>query len=247
MPSFTEDHFSAHAQDYAKYRPTYPQSLFSYLAEAAPSQKLAWDVATGNGQAALKLAAYFSEVCASDASGEQIAHAPAHSKVRYVQAPAEAAPLEASSVDLVTVAQAAHWFDLDTFYSEVRRVLRPNGILAMWCYGLADIEPEIDAMVLAFYEKKVGPFWPEKRGHIDDSYANLPFPFEEHVMPRFEMRCTWSALDFLDYLRTWSAVKRFQADHRTDPVDNLQDELVKRWGNTPRTVRWPLVFKTARV
>lgn len=119
------DHFSQLAHDYARYRPQYPADLFEYLASLAPARRLAWDCGAGNGQAALQLAQYFDRVYATDASPEQIDHAYQHEKIEYRVEQAERASLASGSVDLVTVAVAVHWFDLDVFYQEVRRVLKP--------------------------------------------------------------------------------------------------------------------------
>jgi hypothetical protein len=57
-----EDHFSSHSQQYAQYRPKYPDELYTYLASLAPARSLAWNCGTGNGQAALGLAKHFDVV-----------------------------------------------------------------------------------------------------------------------------------------------------------------------------------------
>jgi SAM-dependent methyltransferase len=149
-------------------------------------------------------------------------------------------------VDLITVAQAAHWFDLDAFYREAERVLKPSGVLALWCYGLAHVTPEIDSLVETFFSKTVGPYWPDKRRHIDNDYATLAFPYKQLATPRFEMELTWTADQCLDYLKTWSAVKRYEADRGINPVDALCGPLSAAWGEQPRTVTWPLTLKAAR-
>ena len=74
------DHFSAHAQNYARFRPTYPTELFAWLASQSPGHRLAWDCGTGNGQAALGLADHFVHVHATDLSPQQLAQARALAK-----------------------------------------------------------------------------------------------------------------------------------------------------------------------
>ncbi len=110
-----EDHLSQQAHDYARHRPHYPRELFTYLATIAPSHRLAWDCGTGNGQAARALAEHFNRVVATDASSDQLAQAIRHGRIEYRIERAEDVSLEASSVDLVTVAIAVHWFDLAPF------------------------------------------------------------------------------------------------------------------------------------
>src|SRR5574339_1232447 len=146
-----EDHFSGHSDQYAQSRPHYPDEIYAYLASIAPGRSLAWDCGTGNGQAAMGLARYFDRVYATDASAEQILYAHSHDKVEYHVAPAEHVSLEDSSVDLVTVAVAIHWFNFDEFYREVKRVLEPNGVLAAWTYSLTEISPEIDPLIHKYY------------------------------------------------------------------------------------------------
>jgi ubiquinone/menaquinone biosynthesis C-methylase UbiE len=152
-----KDHFSGQAADYAKYRPDYPRELFAYLASLTPTRQWAWDCGTGNGQAAVGLAAFFDRVVATDASEKQILNAERNARIDYRVAPAGRSDLDSSSIDLVTVAQALHWFDLDAFYIEAKRVLKPRGALAAWCYNLLEIAPEIDAIVNRFYHEIVGP------------------------------------------------------------------------------------------
>lgn len=242
-----KDHFSSHATDYAKYRPRYPASLFEYLASLTTEHDRAWDCATGNGQAALSLASFFAQVIATDASQSQLDSAPRHEKINYRLATAEEehTDIENGSVDLVTVAQALHWFELDAFYAEVKRVLKPAGVLAVWAYNLLEIEPEIDTKVNEFYGATVGPFWPPERHLIEDGYRSLPFPFRELDSPPVEMEAGWSLFDLVGYLRTWSATNRFVAARGFDPVTALADELLTVWDapHEEKQVRWPLSLR----
>ena len=146
MNSAFKDHFSSQATDYARFRPNYPAELFAWLAGIAPSRDTAWDCGTGSGQAAIGLAAHFARVFATDPSRKQLEHAEPHPRIDYRLAPAEVRLLDTASIDLVTVAQAIHWFDLDKFYAEAKRVLKPGGIIAAWTYTLLDVEAGVDTL-----------------------------------------------------------------------------------------------------
>lgn len=235
-----KDHFSTQAATYAKARPAYPPALFAELARLAPGRALAWDAGTGNGQAAVALAAQFERVVATEPSAAQLAQAAQHPRVTYHQSAETAPMLGAASVDLVTVAQAAHWFDRPKFYAEVKRVLRPGGVVALWTYGLCEISPEIDALVHRFYNGPIGPYWPAEQHHPETGYHELDFAFVEHPFPAAAMELTWSCTEFTAYLRTWSAVARFSKDRGFDPVLELEAELKPLWDDRSRKVSWPL-------
>ena len=247
MPAF-RDHFSGHAGDYAQFRPSYPAALFDWLADAAPARGVAWDCATGSGQAACALAERFERVEASDASAEQIAAARRHPRVRYHVAPAHESSLDGASVDLITVAQALHWFDVEAFWTEARRVLRPDGLVAAWCYELFVVSPEVDGVVDRLYTELVGADWPPQRRHIEAGYATLSFPWRPVEAPAFEMRCDWDLTQTLGYLRTWSAVRRHLARTGVDAVDRVAGDLTEAWGErgSVRAVRWPLRLRAGR-
>lgn len=242
-----KDHFSTQAAIYAQARPTYPAAWFTELARLAPGHELAWDAGAGNGQASTGLAAHFAQVIATEPSAAQLAEAAPHPKVNYHQS-AETAPMIADgSVDLVTVAQAVHWFDRPKFYNEVRRVLRPGGVLVLWAYELGRISPEIDATVLRFYQGPINTYWPPERSHIETGYRELEFPFTEIALPKAAMELDWTLAQLASYLRTWSAVVRFSKDQGFDPVTDLEKELAPIWGEGARRVTWPLVGRIGRV
>jgi SAM-dependent methyltransferase len=240
-----KDHFSSASDRYAAYRPDYPAALFTWLASQCVERDTAWDCATGSGQAALGLAPHFCEVVATDASAEQIRHAEAHPAIDYRVAPAEASGLAEHSIDLVTVAQAAHWFDLPRFYAEASRVLKPGGVLALWGYGRMVLPGDLDAPFLRFYGETVGPWWPPERALIDDAYRSLDFPFAEIEAPVFFIEVEWSLHRLMDYLSTWSAVKRYQTARGHDPLPALMAELAPLWGDpdTTRRLQWPLFLR----
>ncbi len=242
-----KDHFSTQAAVYAQSRPTYPAAWFAELARLTPGHDLAWDAGAGNGQASVGLAAQFAQVIATEPSAAQLAEATAHPKVKYLQS-AETAPMIADgTVDLVTVAQAVHWFDRPKFYTEVKRVLRPGGVVALWAYELGIISPEIDAAVRRFYKGAIKDYWPAERVHIETAYRDFEFPFRELPWPKAEMQLDWTLANLAAYLRSWSAVVRYRKERGIDPVEELERELAPIWGAGARRVTWPLVGRLGRV
>jgi SAM-dependent methyltransferase len=244
--SSSTDHFSTLADAYARGRPHYPDELFGYLSSVCRRHELAWDCATGTGQAAIPLTRHFNRVVATDASGAMLAQAPAGRNVEYRVAPAESSGLAADSVDLVTVAQALHWFDVESFYREANRVLAPGGVLAVWTYGRQTVEGEpLTDMLQEFYTDVVGPFWAPARRHVESGYRTLPFPYSELSPPAFTMEERWTLDELLGYLGTWSATGSFRRARHRDPVEELARRLAPAWGqpSVPRTVRWPLCLR----
>ncbi|HEY9525997.1 MAG TPA: class I SAM-dependent methyltransferase [Anaerolineales bacterium] len=243
-----EDHFSGHSEKYAQSRPNYPDEIYAYLASIAPANSLAWDCGTGSGQAALGLAKHFDNVYATDASAEQISHAYPHEKVTYQAEPAEHVSLRDSSVDLTTVAVAIHWFNFDEFYREVKRVLKPGGILAAWTYSLTEISPAIDVLIQQYYGEILKGYWPERIHYLEEKYETLPFPFAEIIPPLFTMEISWNLIQFAGFLDSWSATQRYRAQKGQHPLELIWDKLLAAWGDekVTRLVRWPLYFRIGR-
>jgi SAM-dependent methyltransferase len=243
------DHFSRLAPAYASCRPGYPDLLFTYLAGLLDRHELAWDCAAGSGQATLPLARRFQRVLATDASAAMLDQAPRHPKIEYRVATAEKSGLSPGTADLVVVAQALHWLDLDRFYPEAARVLIPGGVLAVWTYGSQYLdEPAIDQLLQQFYTDVVGPYWPGERRHVEAGYRTLSFPFPELEPESFAMEEKWNLSQLLGYLRTWSATQRFRESQGRDPVEQLGLEIEPLWGTptSTRTIRWPLSVRVGR-
>lgn len=240
--------FSTQASAYAQFRPTYPPALFEYLASLAPDHALAWDCATGNGQSAISLAAFFNRVVASDASPNQIAEARAFPKVSYVLSRAEQVPLTGGSIGLITVSQALHWFELDAFYDEVHRLLKPGGVLAVWCYDSIEIAPEINRVFRLLMYDITGPYWSPRRQLVNEHYRSIPFPFQEIDPPDFSIEVNWDLAHMEGYIESWSATQKYKEVIGSHPLDVVRKDLASAWGDPEKVypVRWPLYFRIGR-
>ncbi len=242
-----KDYFSHHASQYAQYRPTYPPELFSYLATLTSEHDLAWDCATGNGQVALGLTPYFQQIQATDASQQQLEHGVRHSQIIYRVATAEHPPFADRSIDLITVAQAVHWFQLEVFYAAVQRVLKLGGAIALWGYGFCELptaNPAIAPLLAAFYQE-VEPFWPPEWHMLNQQYRTITFPFPEHAPPPLTMQAKWSAEQLLGYLATWSATQRWLAQTGNQGFAEFGQLIQSAWGDRDQLqpVRWPLFLR----
>lgn len=243
-----KDLFSIQATDYAKFRPRYPDALFTYLASLTPAHESAWDCGTGNGQAAVELAKFYDKVIATDPSEKQLASAEKNPKVTYTQGSAEKTPFQEHSMDLVTVAQAFHWFKHEEFFAEVRRVLKPSGVVAIWSYNLCEITPEIDRVVHVLYADILGPYWEKERKLVEEGYKNCIFPVNALTPPRFEMTAEWGFEHLIGYLGTWSSLQTFIKKNGVNPLEDLAPRLQQAWaGAKTHTVRWELSLRVGRV
>ena len=239
-----KDHFSKQASDYAKFRPRYPRAMFEYLGSIAPGRELAWDCATGNGQAAVELAKVFRSVIATDASESQIANAEPARGVEYRVASAAQSNLPSASFDLVLVAQALHWLNHDRFYPEVRRVLKQSGVFAASAYNHLEIDQRIKEIIKRYYYEIVGPYWPAERALIE-RFSEIPFPFAERKTPQFEIVAEWNLEHLMGYLWSWSSTQRCVTATKRNPIDQIANELAKAWGEpqTTKRISWPLLLR----
>ena len=244
----SKDYFSQLAPGYSRYRPHYPKELFKYLSSLAVGHDRAWDCATGNGQAAFGLATHFKQIIATDLSEKQIANAIKHEKIIYAIAPAEKVDIESGSIDLITVAQALHWFDFDAFYKEAKRVLNPDGVIAAWAYKFINVSPSIDSLLEDFHENTIKPYWRPENNLVDNEFFSLPFPFEELEPPRFDMEALWDFDHLIGFLGTWSAVQRYKEENDSDPIESITEDLKRAWDNpeTKKRISWPLLVRIGR-
>ena len=245
----TLDRFSTQAADYARYRIDYPAELYDWLLPQVPARERAWDCATGNGQVAAVLAQSFVRVDATDLSEKQLAQAPPLPNVHYQAARAEHTPFPDRRFDLITVAQAVHWFEPAAYHAEVRRVARPGAVLAEWGYNFCRADcAAVNAALDRFHDETSAPYWDANRGHITDEYARIPFPFGRVQTARFAATRQWTAGNMLGYLGTWSAAANYARQHDgADLTALVADELTQLWGSGPREVTFPVFARTGRV
>ncbi|OON68085.1 class I SAM-dependent methyltransferase [Hymenobacter sp. CRA2] len=241
------DRFSDHAAQYAQFRITYPPALYDYLLSITPGREAAWDCGTGNGQVAADLAPHFGHIEATDISRKQLEQAVPQLNIRYTISGAEQTPFADNTFDLITVAQALHWFNADAFHREATRVAKPNATLAEWGYGLVKVNEQIDPLIRHFYTDIVGPYWDENRRHIDDEFACIPFPFAEVQHRRFEQRQLWDAERFLRYLQTWSSVQRYRQALGEEPLQQIEQPLCELWGKKKREVCFPIFLRASKI
>jgi len=243
-----KDHFSEGSAGYAAFRPSYPPALAAWLAERAPGRGLCWDCGCGTGQFSVVIAEEVARVEATDASAAQIAEARPHPRVRYRTAPAEASGLPDGCADLITVAQAAHWFDLPAFYAEARRVGRPGALLALICYGVLELEPALQPLVLGF-RRAIADDWPAERRLVEEGYRGLAFPPGEIAAPAFAIEVSWTLPALLGYVSTWSALKRLRARGGEAVLERFAEALTAAWGEAsqPRPLRFPVALRVGHL
>ena len=244
-----KDYFSVQAKEYSKYRPKYPAELFEYLSSIVNDHNLAWDCATGNGQAAIGLAPYFNKIIATDGSVSQIEHAEKHPKIDYKVALAEKSGLESSSVDLITVATAIHWLNTDKFYPEANRILKKGGVIAVWIYSGNAMDPEVDKIFGKYFYNIVESYWPVEAKNAWDFEKSVKFPFDKINTPDFKIELMWNLHEYLNYLYTWSSTQNYIKKTGKNPIETGFNHFKKVWGdeNSKKKISWDLKMKIGRV
>ena len=240
-----KDLFSNQSNEYAKFRPSYPIEVAADLSKLCKACELAWDAGTGNGQLAVLLAKHFSHVSGTDISEKQLANAQQHPNITYSTSDSTTTRLSDHSVDLVTVAQAVHWFNFELFYKEVRRVLKPDGVIALVGYGVMRGEPLTDAIIQDFYHNTMGPYWDKERLLIDNNYRSIPFPFQEIEMKSYSMKYSWSIDQLVGYFSTWSALQHYKNKTGVDPLPQLRKRFLET-GSLEFKVDFPLFFRVGK-
>jgi SAM-dependent methyltransferase len=242
------DYFSDHSKIYAAFRPTYPDELYQFILKHVRHRDCAWDCATGNGQAARHLSRYFKTVFATDISRQQLDQAPEDPNILYSISAAEQTGFADKQFDLITVAQALHWFEVESFYKEARRTSKDHGLLAVWGYALLSVSPEIDRRFLDFYHGTVGPYWDYARTLVENEYRSIPFPFEQIESPPFELVATWGIEQLGGYLTSWSATREFIRQNGHDPVPAFLETIEPYWQkHAVKKITFPLFLKLGRI
>ncbi len=241
-----KDLFSTHSSSYAAFRPDYPAALYEFILGEVTSRSTAWDCACGNGQVAKDLAPFFDKVYATDHSANQLANAFRKDNIVYSVGRAEHSGFPDQYFDLITVGQALHWFDIVAFSKEVKRVMKPGGILAVWGYSLLNVDEKIDPIINDFYTNVIGAYWDKERKLVDEHYETVAFPFERIATPAFEFSFEWSLAELSGYLTTWSSVQKYIKANGTNPVDKLVERIVPHWSGK-RKVSFPLFVLMGRV
>jgi ubiquinone/menaquinone biosynthesis C-methylase UbiE len=242
-----KDNFSTQSEQYVKFRPTYPDELYQFLLPLVKTKDAAWDCGTGNGQVAQELSKHFKKVYATDISEKQIKNAIQRENIFYKVESAERTSFPDKSFDLITVAQAIHWFDFGAFYKEVERTIKPNGVLAVIGYGLLSIDEDTDKIINRFYHEIVGPYWDKERKYVDEYYRTVPFPFKEIEPPKLYNIYEWNIEHLIGYVETWSAVQHYIKVNNQNPVDLVFKDLQQTWGiNTAKTVKFPILLRIGK-
>jgi ubiquinone/menaquinone biosynthesis C-methylase UbiE len=244
-----KDLFSNQSSFYAAYRPLYPKPLYDYLLQKVSVRDTAWDCATGNGQVAIELSKYFKNVFATDISENQLAAATPGHNIHYSRQPAERTSFPRQFFDLITVAQAYHWFDFDAFQAEVKRISRPGALIAVWGYHLPkSTNDNVNTLINYFYSDVTGPYWDPERKWVDDFYQTIPFSYEDTSLRQFSIRTLWNREQFLGYFRSWSSVQHYMKEKNEDPVLVLAREIDNYWGSEElKEITFPLFLKTGTV
>lgn len=242
-----KDNFSKQAVDYSKFRPQYPDKMIEYVISFVNNKSTALDIATGNGQVAHKLSAYFKKVYATDISQKQLDNAIQSENVIYSKEPAENTSFENQKFDLIVVAQAVHWFDFEIFYKEIYRILKPDGIFTVLGYGLFTTNTDSDKILKHFYYDIVGPYWDAERKYLDENYETIPFPFEEIPTEKFENQFTWTFETLIGYLQTWSSVQHYISKNNKNPIDLIYDDLKVSWKKNDQKVIFPLLLRIGKL
>jgi ubiquinone/menaquinone biosynthesis C-methylase UbiE len=240
-----KDLFSEQAAEYAKYRPSYPAELFEYIYSFITDNKAAWDCATGNGQAAIHLAKHFDQVIASDISASQLSLAPSAPNIQYVTCPAENTPFPSHYFDLITVAQAYHWFNWEAFRKEVARVGKPNAVVAVWMYDIMTSEDqELNDLILHFYHNVVGPYWDAERKLVEEHYETIPFPYEPLLSREFSILKQFSREELIGFFTSWSASQKYLKVNSHAATDVIKEQLESLWPKDEvRTFIYPVYLK----
>lgn len=127
------DNFTNKAEAYAKGRPGYPKEAIDKIRELASKETVFADIGAGTGKFTKELAEYGYHIYAvepnADMRKQLINTLKPYDNVKIIEGTAETTTLPNHSVDILTVAHALHWFDLEAFRTECHRIMKPNGLV----------------------------------------------------------------------------------------------------------------------
>jgi len=244
------DNFSEKSENYKRFRPVYPDELYEKIMVHVKERNCSWDCGTGNGQVAKSLSTYFDKVYATDMSENQIKNANQHPRIKYKIERAEKTNFESNKFDLITVGQAAHWFDFTAFNKEVKRVSKNNGIICIWGYGVSRINKDINGLIDEFYEGKISPYWNKEIKHIETSYQDIEFDFKEIKPPKgLKISTKWKKEDLIGHLNTCSGVKNYKHKNEgKNPVNELIESINKLWETEEeKQVDFPIFMRIGKI
>ena len=244
-----KDLFSKQSDLYARYRPTYPKELYDHILSFVKEKSIAWDCATGNGQAAVVLADHFKKVFATDISAAQIDRAIKKENIEYSVCPAESTPFADNTFDLVTVAQAYHWINWKEFKKEVTRVCKPGAIIAIWVYFRnMPGDKKIDDAIFNFYENVTRPYWDEARKYVEELYETVEFDYELLSVKQFETTLNWQREEMIGYISSWSAIQKYIKVNGRSPIPIIEEEINKLWHEGEvKKVSFPIYLKLGKI
>ena len=209
MPVQESNPFSQASHVYAQARPRYPRDLYNWMLAHTSGRDAVWDCATGSGQAAVDLAPHFARVEATDISAEQVGEGMQQANIHYSIQSAEETSFLDQTFDLVTVAQALHWFDYTMFWPEVLRVAKLNALFCAWGYAWFTCDSEVDTGFVQPFLRLVEPYWAMNNRILWDGFndEDIAFPFKRITPPRLAIQTAWTIAQLIEYMQTWSAYK----------------------------------------
>jgi ubiquinone/menaquinone biosynthesis C-methylase UbiE len=244
-----KDLFSKQSDLYARYRPTYPKELYDHIVSFVKEKNVAWECATGNGQAAVVLSEYFKKVIDTDISPAQIEKATPKANIEYKVCPAESIPFAENTFDLVTVAQAYHWLKWDKFRKEIFRVCKPDAVIAVWMYyNNTTGDQRVDTAIHDFYENVTKKYWDYERRYVEEKYFAVEFDYELLPVKDFETTVEWKREDMIGYISSWSAIQRYIKVNGNSPIPIIEEEIKRLWPEgAVKKVVFPIYLKLGRI
>lgn len=236
-----------HTKLYSKYRPSYPQTLIEriifYLKQKHNGPyNLAVDVGCGTGQATKLFSPYFTHINAYDVSENQIKQArlvQTEANISFNVSSSESLPLADESVDLITVATAAHWFDLEKFYTECKRVLKINGVLAIFTNLIPRIINKNESLeqtltqLINNYNHILQPYASDRMKYVMNRYKDINPTLEDVERDdSLYIDYMWTIDELIQYLRTYSCFQNYcEINSNNGLLDRIKASILDAFKN----------------